>query len=253
MGTRLKLLSAAPAADDENCYMESPVAISAVLRSVAAAHARAVVYLDDGDTFLESSVVAVDDSTGFFVFEKGSDLKLNQRVLATPEMTLVTADRSVPVQFRFKTPGLTRCEGVEMFRAGLPERLLRLQRRGYYRLPGHTINALIKCQLMRGDDATKILHPAIIDLSCGGMAIDIPKAEGTLDKGTRHTCTIDFPGLGQIDTPLIVHSAKDVTLENKVPGKRYGVEFLNLEVKGVAIIQRFINDEERRLVRGVTR
>ena len=32
-------------------------------------------------------------------------------------------------------------------------------------------------------------------------------------------------------------------------GRRYGIEFLNLEAKGVALIQRFINDEERRLIR----
>ena len=248
MGHRLRLLSEPPHTDD-NSYIDSPLAVTAVLRAVAGERSRAAVYLDDGSTFLATSIVAVEQQPPAFVFAKGDDPKLNERVLATAEMTLVTTDRSIPVQFKLKTPALTRHDGGEAFRAPLPERLLRLQRRGYYRLPGHVINALVRCQLVRGDDAEKILRPKIIDISCGGMAIDIPTGEGVLQDGTRHTCTVDIPGLGRIDTPLIVHSSRDVTLDDDVPGRRYGIEFLNLDVKGIALIQRFINDEERRLIR----
>jgi c-di-GMP-binding flagellar brake protein YcgR len=241
-------MSSPPSADEENCYIETPVGVAAVLRSVAAARARAVVYLDEGDTFLHTSILGLD--RGDFVFEKGADAMLNARILSTAEMTLVTSDREVPVQFRFKTPKVMRFEDADVLRAPLPVRLLRLQRRGFYRLPGASINALMKCEIVRGDDARKVLRPAVIDISCGGMAIDIPTADGLLDDDTRHTCTIDFVGLGRIDTPLIVHSSREVTLANGSPGRRYGIEFLNLEVKSVAIIQRFINDEERRLIRG---
>jgi c-di-GMP-binding flagellar brake protein YcgR len=145
---------------------------------------------------------------------------------------------------------VVRFEGADALRAPLPGRLLRLQRRGFYRLPGASINALMKCEIVRGDDAQKILRPAVIDISCGGMAIDIPTADGLLADDTRHTCTLDFVGLGRVDTPLLVHGSREVTLGNGSPGRRYGIEFLNLEVKSIAIIQRFINDEERRLIRG---
>ena len=248
MGPRLTLLASPQPADEENCYVESPVGVAAVLRSVAASHSRAVVYLDDeGEAFLDTAVLGLEGRD--FVFEKGPDPKLNERLLTTAEMTLVTTDRTVPVQFRFTTPARTRFDDVEALRAPLPGRLLRLQRRGFYRLPGRAINAVMKCELMRGDDARKILRPVVIDLSCGGMAIDIPTADGVLADGTRHTCTIDFTGLGRIDTPLIVHSSREVTLANGKRGRRYGIEFLNLDVASVAVIQRFINDEERRLVR----
>jgi hypothetical protein len=42
-------------------------------------------------------------------------------------------------------------------------------------------------------------------------------------------------------------------MPNNTPGRRYGVEFLNLEAKSVALLQRFINDEERRLIRAARR
>jgi c-di-GMP-binding flagellar brake protein YcgR len=249
MGPRLTLLSSPPARDEENCYIDSPVGVAAVLRALAGAGARAVVYFDDGTTFLHTSVVGVEDRPPGFFFEKSPDARLNMRLLNTEEATLVTADRGVPVQFRFKKPASAQVEGAEVFHSPLPERVLRLQRRGYYRLPGRSINALVRCQITRGDDMGNILRPTVVDLSCGGMALDIAVSQGILDNGTRHTCTIDFPGLGRIDTPLLVHSSREVALPGGTTARRYGVEFLNLEVKGVALIQRFINDEERRLIR----
>lgn len=245
MGPRLTLLDTSRTSDED--YVDTPIGIAAVLRSVAAGRARAVLYLDDGDTFLHTSILRVEAQS--FFFEKGLDAKLNEQVLATARAIMVTADRSVPVQFEVATPRLEQVEGEVAFSAPLPQRLLRLQRRDYYRLPGQAINSLVRCQLVPGDAPGKILRPTVIDLSCGGMAIDIPTAEGILPDTSRHTCTVEFPGLGRIDTPLYVCSSREVTLHNNTPGRRYGIEFLNLEAKGVALIQRFINDEERRLVR----
>jgi c-di-GMP-binding flagellar brake protein YcgR len=245
MGPRLTLLDTSRTTGED--YVDTPVGISAVLRSVAAGRARAVLYLGDGDTFVHTSILRVEPHS--FFFEKGPDPKLNERVLATAQAVMVTADRSVPVQFEVETPRLEQIEGAEAFCAPLPQRLLRLQRRDYYRLPGQAIHSLIRCQLVPGDAPEKMLRPIVIDISCGGMAIDIPTAAGILADTSRHTCTVEFPGLGRIDTPLYVCSSREITLPNDTPGRRYGIEFLNLEAKCAALIQRFINDEERRLVR----
>ena len=245
MGPRLTLLDASRTTTDD--YVDSPLAISAVLRSIASSRARAVLYLDEGDTFLHTSILGVDGDA--FFFEQGADARLNARVLTAPHATLVTADRSVPVQFAVLAPEAAKLDGADAFRAALPQRLLRLQRRDYFRLPGHAIHSLVRLQVVPGDDATKIVRPTVIDLSCGGMAVDLAVADGVFADGSRHTCTVEFPGIGRIDTPLYVCSSREVTMAGGVHGRRYGVEFLNLEAKSVALIQRFINDEERRLIR----
>lgn len=248
MGPRLTLLDTSRTTDDD--YVDTPLGVSAVLRSIAASRARAVLYLDD-ETFLHTSILGVEPEA--FFFERGPDPGLNERVLASPRGMLVTADRSVPVQFEVLAPQSARFEEVDAFTAALPERLLRLQRRDYYRLPGHAINSLVRCQLVPGDDARKIVRPTVIDLSCGGMAVDIAVSEGVFADGSCHTCTVEFPGLGRIDTPLFVCSSREITMAGGIPGRRYGIEFMNLEAKSVALIQRFINDEERRLIRSERR
>jgi c-di-GMP-binding flagellar brake protein YcgR len=246
MGPRLTLLDESPNCGDEN-YIATPVGVTAVLRAVSTAHARAALYLDEGGTFVHTSILAV--APPWFYFELGPDAALNARVTATPTSTLVTADRAVPVQFTVENPERCEFDGSEAFRAALPQRLLRLQRRDYFRLPGHTISSVVRCRLTPGHAPERSIAPSVIDISCGGMAIDIATADGILPDTSRHTCTIEFPGLGRIDTPLYVCSSREVTLASGAPGRRYGIEFLNLDAKSVALIQRFINDEERRLIR----
>ena len=246
MGPRLTLLDTTRTSRED--LVDTPIGVSAVLRSIASTRARAFVYFDDGDTFLPTSVLGVEQPA--FFFAKGDDAKLNGNVLSTPELTLVTTDRSVPVQFTFSGVELAPFDGVEAFRAAMPAELLRVQRRDFYRLPGHVIDSLIRFQLVPAHEPQKNVRPKIIDLSCGGMAMDIPVAATILPDGSRHTCTIEFPGLGRIDTPLYVCSSREVKMDKGIPGRRYGIEFLNLETKGVALIQRFINDEQRRLIRG---
>jgi flagellar brake protein len=245
MASRLTLLDASRTTGDD--YVDTPLGVAAVLRSIASSRARAALYLDEGDTFLHTTVLAVEGDA--FFFEQGPDPRLNARVVTTPQATLVTSDRSVPVQFAVIAPEAAKVEGQDAFRALLPQRLLRLQRRDFYRLPGHSINSLVRCELVPGDDASKIVRPVVIDISCGGMAVDIALAEAVLADGSRHTCTVDFPGLGRIDTPLYVCSSREIGMSGGARGRRYGIEFLNLEAKGIALIQRFINDEERRLIR----
>src|SRR3954465_7773067 len=115
MGPRLTLLDTTRTSDDD--YVDTTIGVSAVLRTVAATRSRAVVYLDGGSAFIHTSILGVEQPA--FFFEKGPDPALNARVLAHPEVTLVTADRSVPVQFPVTDAELGAFEGVEAFRAPL--------------------------------------------------------------------------------------------------------------------------------------
>jgi c-di-GMP-binding flagellar brake protein YcgR len=243
----LKLLNDPPPGDQDSCYVESDLGITSLLRSVVAGSSRAAAYLDDGETFIHTSVVGVAEEPPLVVFEKSADALLNKQVLTTLEITLVTSDHGVPVQFSCRNPALIRYEGAEVFSASLPERILRLQRRGFYRLQGQPLLTLLKCQIVRQDKAeTKILHPGIMDLSCGGLSIAVPNTEAKMEAGSRHKCLLELPAIGNIEMAVLVHGSREVVLPDGVEAHRYGVEFLNLDAKSVALIQRFITDEERR-------
>jgi hypothetical protein len=67
-----------------------------------------------------------------------------------------------------------------------------------------------------------------------------------LERGSRHECTVELPALGKIDTAILVHGSRETLLPGDIAALLYGVEFLNLDAKDVALIQRYISDEERR-------
>ena len=246
MATGLKLLSE-PTGGEQNCYIESPLGVAALLRSVASVGPRAAVYLDDGETFVHTSVLAVDDKSGTMIFERSGDAGLNARVLAAPKVTLVTSDHGVPVQCVCRTPRPTRHDGAEAFSVPLPERVLRLQRRDAYRLPGDPLLKRATCHLFREDQArNKNLTPAVLDLSCSGISIAIPNSEPKLERESRHKCRIELPAFVRFDVGVLVHSARDFALPDGTAAQAYGMEFLNLDATAEVLLQRFITEEERR-------
>jgi c-di-GMP-binding flagellar brake protein YcgR len=195
---------------------------------------------------MHTSLLAVERDPPGFVFEQGPDTELNKRVLGTPQITLVTSDHGIPVQFTCQKPRLTEFEGTAAFSASLPDRVLRLQRRGFYRLQGQPLLPLLKCRILREDQAeTKLLAPSVMDLSCGGISVAVPNTEAKLEPGSRHKCTLELATAGKIDVAVVVHASREISLPDGVEAHRYGIEFVNLDGKSTALIQRYIADEER--------
>jgi c-di-GMP-binding flagellar brake protein YcgR len=106
---------------------------------------------------------------------------------------------------------------------------------------------LLKGRILREDQAeTKILTPGVMDLSCGGISVAVPNTESKLEPGSRHKCTLELSTVGKIEAAVVVHGSREISLPDGVEAHRYGIEFLNLDAKSVALIQRYISEEERR-------
>lgn len=242
---RLDLLDA-PASADENCYIDTPLGVIGVLRAIAAAGSRAAAYLDNGETFLPTTLIGVDGQPPVLFFEQGPDAALNAQLLETQKVTFVTADEGVPVQFSCVNPGIGSFEGEEAFCVSVPQRMLRLQRRSYYRLPGEPVHILLKCEIpCESHERPVVLKPAVLDLSCGGLAAAVPSTEPVLETGSRTLCAIELPGIGRIEAAIEVRATSEMLLPDGQLARRYGLEFVNMNNKNVALIQRFILEQQR--------
>ena len=245
MDDQLKILSEPAPGDAESCYVDSTLGIVSILKSLAANKARAAVYPDGGETCLKTSLLAVETKPPGFFFATGSEAETNQLALKAQHLTVVTSENGVHVQFNCATPEAVRHQGASAFRASLPERVLRLQRREYFRLDGTQVHTLLQCTLTRGDASPGRLKPAVLDVSCGGLALALSSSEPPLEIGTRHTCALEIPLVGRTDVLIEVHTASNITLPTGAAAVRYGVGFMNLDVRFSALLQRYILDEER--------
>ena len=248
LGPRLRLLDP-PKGADENCYIHTSSGVRAMLREVAASGARAAAYFDHDRRFIHTSLLAVTTLPGRLVFEKGPDTELNARLLEADKVTFVTSHEDVPVQFSCRAATLTRHDGAEAFRTPLPDRVLRLQRRGYYRLPGESTHALLKCELVPGNDESRIVRAAVFDLSCGGLAAAVPASEWVLERDSIHGCRLELPGHGTVQSPVVVRVVSEIMLPNALAGTRYGLEFTGLGEKDVALIESYILEHRARNAR----
>jgi flagellar brake protein len=242
MGPRLTLLEA-PKGTEENCYIDSPLGVVSVLRTVAASAARVAAYFDNDRRCLETRLLAVDGEPPMLVFEKSPDDVLNAALLRAERVTFVTSDHGVPVQFSCRA-ALRPYQGRDTLQAPLPARLLRLQRRGYYRLPGEPTHALLRCELARGFDG-ETLKALVFDLSCGGLSAAVPAAEPVLERKAVHGCMLELPGEGRIHSPVLIRLVTKIMLPSGLQGTRYGLKFVSLDQKQEMALQRYILNGQR--------
>ena len=246
MAPQLKLIDAPESADESACYIDTPLGVVAVLRAIAAAGTRTAAYLDGGETFLQTVLLAVAGKPPALFFDQSADTDLNRAVLATERVTFVTSDQGVPVQFSCLGARVVSHEGAEAFCVSLPNRVLRLQRRNFYRLPGEPVHARVACEIkFQVENVCHVMKPQVLDLSCGGVGAGLPAEAPLLEPNARGECTIDLPDLGQVSAAVEVRSHAEIEPPRERAVYRYGLEFVNLASKGSALIQRFITDQQR--------
>jgi flagellar brake protein len=232
-------------ADYTKYLLHSPSEIVFVLRSLIAAVDRITVHFNEGRDFLLTSVLAVDEAG--LTLDYGSNDEMNQRALAADKLFCVTSHERVRVQFLLrKLDRIAGSDGRPAFHAALPESLLRLQRREYYRLTTPIVRPL-KCVVqIDGPNGPQKIEVNVIDISGGGLAIMAPPAGRVFEPGMEfHNCRIELPEVGSIVSTLQVRNLFDVTLRNGAQLTRAGCQFVNLPGPMLTLVQRYIIKVER--------
>lgn len=136
-----------------------------------------------------------------------------------------------------------RHDGHPAFRIALPQRIVRMQRREFYRISTSVISPLkCKVRLDNGTDA----EITLLDLSVGGVALIDQHHAIDLEPGNIFPdCRIDLPGQGTLHTGLQVCNTFEVTLRSGLACKRSGCRFMDISESDRGMVQRYITQLER--------
>lgn len=234
--------------DYSKFLLYSKAEIVFVLRSLIQKGAMATVYFDQGKSFMLTSVLAIGADNNGFILDIGGDDETNTKALAADKLILTTAVDKVKIQFSLNKLSETSYEGRPAFLATLPETLLRLQRREYFRL-STPIASPIKCTIpmKRADGSALVVEAPLLDISGGGVGLMVhPEQSGLYETGaTFNDCRISLPEEGLLVTTLRVRNAFDVTAKNGSHYVRVGCEFVDLQGSRLSMIQRYITRIER--------
>ncbi len=223
---------------DKEFRIHDKLDICAVLQKIKRKHSLITMYLGKSNNFILTSILAVDTEHNEIIIDYGIDEALNQLALKADRLTFIASEDRIKIDFVCNTIKKMQFEERNAFIVNLPDSLVRMQRRNYFRVVTPTINTL-KCIIPLPDGHNT--EVALADISSGGTALIEHKPVVNFELGTTfRNCQIILPNVGTVTVTIQVKNTFEVTLKNDDVCKRIGCEFVALPMKMAAIIQRYI-------------
>jgi c-di-GMP-binding flagellar brake protein YcgR len=221
--------------------------ITALLRGIRDKNQLVRMLISGESDVCVTSILDVDPDAGTVVLDCSIDREQNRRALAAKRVQFETTLDKIRIMWSV-------FDGVReaVFKNGpalaisLPESLIRLQRREYYRMPtpvSNPVRVLIPLPEEMGGET--VAFP-LADISCGGIAILDNKMQLDNTIGLNfENCRIDLPEVGPVSVTLQVRNSLDMTLLNSKTNRRIGCEFINISRGNLANVQKYITKLER--------
>ena len=240
--------SALDVEDDFSKYeVTSRTEILSILRGMREQGSLITFYFNHGYDFLLTSLVDIAPDGKTMTFDYGSNPEMNRKALQTDKINCVSSKEKVKIQFTLMGVDPVRYEGRDGFLGDVPDSLIRLQRREYYRLSTPMANPL-KCNIPtpQADGSIKTVPAVVVDISGGGIGLNVPPGDATVKVDAEFFCaSINLPNVGIITFDMRVRNIYDITMPNGKVHQRAGCQFLKLPGPMMTLIQRYIIQVER--------
>lgn len=239
--------------DLERFAVYSKVEIAAMLRNLGDEGVLMTAYFDAEPGFIVTVVLQVNADFEEVIFDHAVDAIAQKRLLASKHIVFVGFLEHIKVQFVARVAEATQFDDRPAFRIRLPESLLRLQRRDFFRVRP-PMSKPAKCLVPYGETGKQYESLRVLDLSVGGMAVMTYPEKFDLPAGKLiENCYLDLPGVGSIGVSLTVRHIDPVPKDEKA--RRCGCEFVDMPPASRVMLQRYINqiDAENRKVAGIRR
>ncbi|MDR2787213.1 MAG: flagellar brake protein [Candidatus Accumulibacter sp.] len=231
---------------DYNRYLlYSEAEILAVLRLITQKGTLITVHFDHGRFFFLTSMIGVMPESAEFVLDVGSNEEMNARALRADKLICTTLVDKVKIQFGLERLRRAEYQGNIAFVGAMPDKLLRLQRREFFRLSTPVVDPIRLCMMLEPEGQTTSV--SLLDISGGGVGLMLPvDLAALLEKGRMlENCKITLPGEGLLIIALCVRNMFNVTSRGGSRYVRVGCEFIDLSAARLSAVQRYIIRVER--------
>lgn len=185
-----------------------------------------------------SSILAVQRDANALVFDIARDAEQNRRLFASDTLHFVTELDHVQVAFETRGATPVRLDDGPAARTDLPESVVRLQRREWFRaaLP---IEPPIRCTVLsENGEATP---GQAIDLSPGGAALLVTDVSAAHARpGTRSELILSLPEVGRLALHATLRTVTALPADAGLPRFRLGFRFDAVPSTTVYGIQRYV-------------
>ncbi|GGI16364.1 MAG: flagellar brake protein [Oxalicibacterium faecigallinarum] len=219
--------------------------IIALLRNIGERNQLVRMVLNHGADTIVTSILEVDDDHGTMLLDCAPTEFMNQRVLESKKLSFETMLDSIRILFASSEAESCIHEGLPAFIVPLPDYMIRLQRREYYRVPTPVTNPVLCTIPVKTESEPMPVVTTLHNISGGGIAImDEKKLIDTTFGRIYDNCRIDLPS-GPITMTLQVRNMLELSLPNGRSTNRIGCQFINPSNAALGAIQKYITKLER--------
>lgn len=233
--------------DEENDFLiVNPKEILSILHTIAQHKSRVALYYNEGNSMVLTMILAADEH-GIWVDAASNPLD-NRHIERSNRIIFVSTHNQAKVQFVASSATLGLYENAPAFNFSLPRKLLRLQRRDYFRLITPGPDAL-KCVISPIPDKAHIQHEiTVMDISIGGVALVCEESGVELQPGMMYEhCQIDLPEIGTLEATIEVKNTFEVTDRNGHVKRRAGCVFVKPDGRTSMLLQRYVSQMQQRM------
>lgn len=238
--------------DEEQCTVRNLKEIGQILADLVKNKAMINVSFNQGQDECLTSIVAVDRIKNVAYLDIGIDEGFNKRLLASDSVTF-SKEEGVKVRWTSTSVSEVKLQDGAALKIALPQSLVRLQRREYFRLSTPIVNP-VPCIIPYVDpenpDEDNSMELTLVDVSLGGIgAIAAHPLHPALVEGARFDgCKIKFPDIGETNLTLCVRNIKQTILRDRSTRHRIGFEFIEPSRGNQGLIQRYVTKLEREAI-----
>lgn len=224
----------------ERFAVYSRVEVLALLRQLIDNGVLINVYYDQGGRFFLTALLSVNPDFEEVVVDAAPDETVQHRLIESRRLVFVAFIQGVKIQFEAPRAEPTTYESRPALRVRLPERVVRMQRREFFRVRP-LASRPVSCRV-RDAQSDQITTWRVLDVSGGGLALECGAEERPFSLGMElPDCEIEFPGEGTIAVGLRVRS---IELAQRESEQRIGCELVRIAPQARLVLQRFINRVE---------
>jgi len=220
--------------------------IISLLRSIGEKNQLIRMLIDGEADVCVTSILEVDPDTNTLILDRSINGEQNLRILASRQLSFETTLDKIRILFASDSVTETDFENRPALQIAVPDTLVRLQRREFYRMAtplNNPVRASVALPPELGGGSA--LFP-LADISCGGIAmLDNKFMLGNAIGVNYPGCRIDLPDIGSVTTTLQVRNSLDLTLLNNKTNRRLGCHFTDISRINLAMVQRYITKLER--------
>lgn len=201
-------------------------------------------HFNAGQDSLITAVIDVLKEKELLALDYGSNEKVNEKLLKADRIVFKTQHHGITAQFSAKNIIKAKLKGQPVFAVPLPEDLLWVQRREYYRI---RVPLGIPIECHHTDDNGETRVHTVIDISSGGVALSDPDYHFDLEDAAGtvlQNCRIVLPEYGEGLVSLEIRNQLPLKFDDPGAGQRIGCSFVSIGADFEANIQRYIHHIE---------